>query len=167
MPHPGLCSVGPELPQSGRTAVPLKFFQRLLGHMVAAATIAYINRQGGLHFCRMSQLARHLLFWSQKHLRSLHAIHIPGVFNRAVDKLYRVALPGECRGGSGDLEMVRSCSGGAVCMSRNHPLPVVLLPSRGNAWRGCTATQLAPGPAQICISPSEPTCTDIVKDQGG
>ncbi len=30
---------------------------------------------------RMSQLARHLLLWSQKHLRSLHAIHIPGVLN--------------------------------------------------------------------------------------
>ncbi len=29
---------------------------------------------------RMSQLAHHLLIWSQKHLRSLPAIHIPGVF---------------------------------------------------------------------------------------
>ncbi len=39
--------------------------------------------KGGLRSCRMSQLARHLLLWSQKHLRSLRAIHIPGVFNRA------------------------------------------------------------------------------------
>ncbi len=37
-----------------------------------------------------SQHGRHLLLWSQKHLRSLHAIHIPGVINRA-------ALPGEWR----------------------------------------------------------------------
>ncbi len=29
-----------------------------------------------------SQLARHLLLWSRKHLRSLRAIHIPGLLNR-------------------------------------------------------------------------------------
>ncbi len=61
------------------------------------ATVAYINRQGGLRSRRMSQLARHLLLWSQKHLRSLRAIHIPGVFNRAADELSRAALPGEWR----------------------------------------------------------------------
>ncbi len=61
------------------------------------ATAAYINRQGGLRSRRMSQLARHLLLWSQKHLRSLRAIHIPGVFNRAADELSRAALPGEWR----------------------------------------------------------------------
>ncbi len=61
------------------------------------ATVAYINWQGGLRSRRMSQLARHLLLWSQKHLRSLRAIHIPGVFNRAADELSRAALPGEWR----------------------------------------------------------------------
>ncbi len=61
------------------------------------ATVAYINRQGGLRSRRMSQLARHLLLWSQKHLRSLRAIHIPGVLNRAADELSRAALPGEWR----------------------------------------------------------------------
>ncbi len=29
-------------------------------------------------------------------------------------------------------------------------------------WR-----QLAPGPSQVCVSPSEPTCTDLVQSQGG
>ncbi len=43
-------------------------------------------------------------------------------------------------GGSADLGTVRSCSGGPVCISRNHPLPVVLLPNRGNARHGCTGT---------------------------
>ncbi len=38
------------------------------------AIVAYILQQGGLWFRRMSQLACHLLLWSQKHLRSLHAI---------------------------------------------------------------------------------------------
>ncbi len=70
-------------------------------------------------------------------------------------------------GGSADLWTVRSCSGRPVCISRNHPLPRVLLPNRGNARHGCTGTQLAPGPAQICVPPSEPTSTDTVQDQGG
>ncbi len=41
MPHRGTCSVGAELPNTfrGRTAVPLKLFQRLLGHMAAAAAV--------------------------------------------------------------------------------------------------------------------------------
>ncbi len=43
------------------------------------ATVAYINRQGGLRSRRMSQLARHLLLWSQKHLRSLRAIGTKGI----------------------------------------------------------------------------------------
>ncbi len=47
------------------------------------------------------------------------------------------------------------------------PLPGVLLPNRGNPRHGCTATELAPGPAQICVPPSEPTSTDTVQDQGG
>ncbi len=119
----------------------------------------------------MSQLARHLLLWSQKHLRSLRAIHIPGVFNRAAEEAVssstsrRVETPSP--GGSADLGTVRSCSGRPVCISRNHPLPGVLLPNRGNARHGCTGTQLAPGPAQICVPPSEPTSTDTVQDQGG
>ncbi len=70
-------------------------------------------------------------------------------------------------GGSADLGTVRSCPGRPVCISRNHPLPRVLLPNRGNARHGCTGTQLAPGPAQICVPPSEPTSTDTVQDQGG
>ncbi len=61
----------------------------------STATIAYINRQGGLRSRRMSQLARHLLLWSRKHLRSLRAIHIPGLLNRTADELSRAALPGE------------------------------------------------------------------------
>ncbi len=62
------------------------------------ATVAYINHQGGLCSRRLSQLARHLLLWSQKHLRSLRAVHIPGELNRAADELSRQpALPGEWR----------------------------------------------------------------------
>ncbi len=44
-----------------------------------------------------SQLARHLLLWSPKYLRSLRAIHIPGLLNRAANELSQTALPGEWR----------------------------------------------------------------------
>ncbi|KAK9969751.1 hypothetical protein ABG768_027900, partial [Culter alburnus] len=81
------CSEPPQRPATGQacTACP------------GTATVAYINRQGGLRSRRMSQLARHLLLWSRKHLRSLRAIHVPGVLNRVADELSRAALPGEWR----------------------------------------------------------------------
>ncbi len=63
----------------------------------STATVAYINRQGGLRSSRMSQLARHLLLWSRKHLRLHRAIHIQGLLNRTADELSRAALPGEWR----------------------------------------------------------------------
>ncbi|KAL0147132.1 hypothetical protein M9458_057656 [Cirrhinus mrigala] len=175
-----------------KTAVHLKYFQRLLGHMAAAAairplgllhmrplqcwlhdrvprwawhrgtfwvgvtpecgllfslrhkhvlvrtdntaTVAYINHQGGLLSRRMSQLARHLLLWSQTRLKSLCAVNIPGELNRAADALSRqLTHPGEWR----------------------------LNP------QGRTGTQLAPGASQVRLSPSETPCTDPVQDQGG
>ncbi len=63
----------------------------------STATVAYINRQGGLCSRRMSQLAHHLLLWSRKHLRSLCTTHIPGLLSRTADELSRAALPGEWR----------------------------------------------------------------------
>ncbi|KAI2666099.1 ORF V: Enzymatic polyprotein [Labeo rohita] len=65
----------------------------------STATVAYINRQGDLRSRRMSQLARHLLLWSQTWLKSLRAVHIPGELNRAADQLtavhpsWRMATP--------------------------------------------------------------------------
>ncbi len=69
--------------------------EHILVRTDSTATVAYINRQGGLRSRHMSQLTRHLLLWSRKHLRSLHAIHIPGLLNRTADELSRAALPGE------------------------------------------------------------------------
>ncbi|KAI2661076.1 ORF V: Enzymatic polyprotein [Labeo rohita] len=64
----------------------------------STATVAYINRQGGLRSRRMSQLARHLLLWSQTWLKSLRAVHIPGELNHAADQLSRQSThPGEWR----------------------------------------------------------------------
>ncbi len=75
----------------------------------------------------------------------------------------RVATPS---GGPADLGGVRRSSGRPVCLARNLPLPVVLLPVRGNTRYRCTGAQLAPGPSHVCVSPSEPTCTDLVQSQG-
>ncbi len=69
--------------------------------------------------------------------------------------------------GPADLETFRSHSGRPVYVSRDLSLPVVLLPDRGNTRHGRTGTQLAVGPSQVCVSPSEPSRTDIVQDQGG
>ncbi len=77
----------------------------------------------------------------------------------------RVATPPP--GGPADLGGVRRGSGRPVCLARNLPLPVVLLPVRGDTRHRCTGAQLAPGPSQVSISPSEPTCTDLVQSQGG
>ncbi len=71
--------------------------EHVLVCMDSTATVAYINQQVGLRSRRMSQLARHLLLWSRKHLRSLRAIHMPGLLNRTADELSRTALPGEWR----------------------------------------------------------------------
>ncbi|KAI2665751.1 hypothetical protein H4Q32_022840 [Labeo rohita] len=53
---------------------------------------------GRLRSFRMSQLARHLLLWSQHRLKSLRATHIPGEANRMAGSLSRqVSLGGEWR----------------------------------------------------------------------
>ncbi len=58
-------------------------------------------------------------------------------------------------------------TGRPVRVPRDVALPVVLLPDRRNTRHGRTGTQLATGPSQICISPSEPSRTDTVRGQGG
>ncbi len=69
--------------------------------------------------------------------------------------------------GPADLEMFRTRTARPVRVPRDVSLPVVLLPDRRNTRHGRTGTQLATGPSQVCISPSEPSHTDTVQDQGG
>ncbi|KAI2646783.1 ORF V: Enzymatic polyprotein [Labeo rohita] len=102
------------------------------------ATVAYINHQGGVRSFRMSQLARHLLLWSQHRLKSLHATHIPGETNRIADSLsQQVLLGGEWR----------------------------LNPQPPRVRR--TGSQLTKGLAQVCVSSGEPHRTNFVQSQGG
>ncbi len=105
------------------------------GHTV---TVAYINRQGGLRFRHMSQLTCHLLLWSQKHLRSLRAIHIPGFLNQAADDLSRAALPGEWSLHPQTAQLIERLL-----------IASCLLPDRGNTRHRRTGTQLAVGPLQV------------------
>ncbi len=62
------------------------------------AAVSYINRLGVIRSHRMSQLARHLLLWSDMQFKSLCAVHIPEQLNRAADALSRqLMLPREWR----------------------------------------------------------------------
>ncbi len=119
------------------------------------ATVAYINRQGGLRSRHMSQLARHLLLWSQKHLRSLCAIHIPGVFNRAADELSRAALPGEWRLHPQAVQLIWGRFGVAQVdlFASPETIHYQWFFSLTKAMRRYTGRQLVPGPAQICVPP--------------
>ncbi len=87
--------------------------------------------------------------------RTLTTAHVPR----------RVATPS--RDNPADLEPIRGSSG--VCFPRVLPLPVVLFPDRGPPQHRHTGrcTHLASGLTQVCVSPSEPTCTDTVQSQGG
>ncbi len=69
--------------------------------------------------------------------------------------------------GPADLATFWTRTGRPVRVPRDVALPVVLLPDRRNTRHGRTGTQLAAGPSQVCISPSEPSCTDTVQGQGG
>ncbi len=78
------------------------------------ATVAYINHQGRLCSHYMSQLAHHLLLWTQKHLRSLRAVHVPGKLNRAADELsHQPALPKEWQLHPKVLQLIWRCFGDA------------------------------------------------------
>ncbi len=75
------------------------------------ATVAYINRQGSLRSRRMSQLARHLLLWSQKHP---HFKSVQSGGRRAISSGTSWGVETPSPGGPADLESVRSCSGRPV-----------------------------------------------------
>ncbi len=147
---------------------PLLLGKHVLVRTDNTAAVSYINRLGGIRSHRMSQL-RHLLLWSHTQFKSLRAVHIPGQLNRAADALSRqLTFPGEWRlHPETDLESIRGSSGRPVCLPRVLPLPAVLLPDRGPPRHRRTGTQLASGLTQVCVSPSEPTRTDIVQAQGG
>ncbi|KAI2648848.1 ORF V: Enzymatic polyprotein [Labeo rohita] len=122
------------------------------------ATVAYINHQGGVRSFRMSQLARHLLLWSQHRLKSLRATHIPGEANRVADSLSRqVSLGGEWRLHPQSVQLIWDRFGQAQVDLFASPES-----THCQLWYGLTeapprdrrtGTQLAKGPTQVCFSP--------------
>ncbi len=85
------------------------------------AAVSYINQQGGLRSCCMSQLTHHLLLWSPGGAQScsrctLTTAHVPR----------RMVTPPP--DGPADLESIRESPGRPVCFPRVLPLPAVLFP---------------------------------------
>ncbi len=114
---------------------PLLLGKHVLVRMDNTAAVSYINRLGGIRSHRMSQLARHLLLWSHTQFRSLHAVQIPGQFNRAADALSRqLTFPGEWRLHPEMIRLIWSRFGEAqvdLFASPVLPLPAVLLLTEG------------------------------------
>ncbi|KAL0199156.1 hypothetical protein M9458_007696, partial [Cirrhinus mrigala] len=119
---------------------PLVQGKHLLVRSDNTATVAYINHQGGVRSFRMSQLARHLLL-------SLRATHIPAK---------PIVWP-------------------TLCHDKLHPHSVQLIWDRfGQAQVDLFASLESThcqlwydALAHICVSPSEPHCTNSVQGQGG
>ncbi len=134
------------------------------------SAVAYINHQGGLRSHRMSQLTCHLLLWSQKHLRSLCTVYVPGELNRAADELScQPALLGEWQLHPETVQLIWRRFGDAqvdlfVSPDTSH---CQLFYSLSEGTLCMAGIQLASGPTQICVSPSEPSRTDNVQAQGG
>ncbi len=131
---------------------PLLLGKHVLVRTDNTAAVSYINRLGGIRSHRMSQLARHLLLWSHTQFKSLRAVHIPGQLNRAADALSRqLTFPGEWRLHPETIRLIWSRFGEAQ-------VDLFASPESSSWPRAYT---------QVCVSPSEPTCTDTVQAQGG
>ncbi len=106
---------------------PLLHDKHVLVRTDNTTTVAYINHQDRLRSRRMPQLARHFLLWNQKHLRLLHAVHVPGELNHAADELSRrPALLGKWRLSPETVQLIWGGSGRPVCLPGHVPLPVPL-----------------------------------------
>ncbi len=110
----------------------------------STATVAYINRQGGLRSRRMSQLARHLLLWSRK--RHSYSGLAQLDTRRAVTSCAPRRVETPSPDGPADLATFWTRTGRPVRVPRDVALPVVLLPDRRNTRHGRAGTQLAAGP---------------------
>ncbi len=151
---------------------PLLLGKHVLVRTDNTAAVSYINRLGGYtitphvtarppspplesHAVQVTACCSHPRAAQSCGRRALTTAHVPR----------RMATPS--RDDPADLESIRGSSGRPVCLPRVLPLPAVLLPDRGPPRHRRTGTQLASGLMQVCVSPSEPTCTDTVQAQGG
>ncbi len=118
----------------------------------------------------MLQLARHLLLWSRKHLKSLCIIHIPGFLNRTADELSRAALPGDWRLHPQTVQLIWRHFGLAqldlfVSLETSHCQWFYSL-NEGTLGTDALAHSWPQGLRKYAFPPSEPSRTDTVQDQG-
>ncbi|KAL0187126.1 hypothetical protein M9458_018796, partial [Cirrhinus mrigala] len=106
------------------------------------ATMAYINHQGSVCSFRMSQLARHLLLWSQ----GSHSFCVPLTWS-GVEAPPSDGLAGTSR---------------SVRLTRIHSFPVVVWPDRGPPQYRSIGTQLTERVMQARLSPSEEDTEEIL-----
>ncbi|CAM4558259.1 unnamed protein product [Leuciscus chuanchicus] len=67
--------------------------QHVVVRLDNTAVVSHINRQGGLKSTSLYRLAKRLLIWAQHNLRSLRAVHVPGLQNVGPDRLSRNKIP--------------------------------------------------------------------------
>ena len=75
-----------------------RFLPRVHSHHVLIrsdnmAVVSYLNRQGGVRSRNLFRLTERILVWSQCHLLSLRATHVPGHLNDGPDSLSRNPIP--------------------------------------------------------------------------
>ncbi len=136
------------------------------------ATVAYINRQGGLRSLPSHVTTRPPPPPLESEVSEVASRHsYPGLAQpesrRAVTSCAPRRMETPSPDGPADLATFWTRTGRPVRVPRDVALPVVLLPDRWHIRHGRTGTQLAAGPSQICISPSEPSRTDSVQGQRG
>ncbi len=147
----------------GRTVIPLKHFQRLLGHMgsiVAPLVLLYMRPQHCDHF--IHQPAGRYMITSHVTARpsspplesdvaqfAASRPHFGGAQSCSRRVLMTAHAPQRMvtlsQDNPADLESFQGSPGRPVCFPRVLPLPAVLLPDRGSTWHGHTSTQLALG----------------------
>ncbi len=151
---------------------PLLLGKHVLVRTDNTAAVSYINRLGGIRSHRMSQLARHLLLWSHTQFKSLRAVHIPGQLNRAADALSRqLTFPGEWRLHPETIRLIWSRFGEAqvdlFASPESSHCQLYFSLTEGPLGTDALAHSWPRALRNVCVSPSEPTCTDTVQAQGG
>lgn len=73
--------------------LPLLQDQHVLVRSDNMSVVSYVNRQGGVRSRNLCNLTERILIWSQMHLRSLRAAHVPGHLNEGPDRLSRDNVP--------------------------------------------------------------------------
>ncbi len=101
----------------------------------------------------------------QKHLRSLRAVHVPDELNHAADELSHLPpLLGEWELHPETVQLIWKHFGDAQVDLFASPdtSHCQLFYSQSEGTLGTAGPQLASGPTQVCVSPSEPSRTDTV-----